>query len=683
MNFPSFDLKEIRKAELIKKGSRKEQTGTEQQKKMDGKTEAVAAPVLSTAQDEENAFAKVQGLSGEVLREKRQHLGPRYTEQEHMSSSEVNDLIEEYYSLENLARFLNQRDGVTGELKYKVIPLQFPDELVCDSAIVAQILQNKLDIWNKEYHDMRHKEKEGAVEGEVDFTVAAPVGSGAQNMSRDIESVEKTIDSKTCGGNCGSKCKNKDKFHQEVWVLADTSYSPCCIDETAAGHVNGDIVVHFGDACLNPVEKIQSCYVFGRPYVEIEGLIETFKSCYEDRTQKVVLMADTPHSYLLPLLYDRLHNEDGYENLVVANVDYEKAGRNATIIDGYETPAPNEGTTRIRCVNRTLSGIPQPDIDAYLETIDPEEENFEESAKFDGLTQEYSLFHITRPHDARLLQLGTKFSDLKVVDPKDVQLVHDQFPTMMRRYRSMQVARTASTVGVLVNTLSLANTRVLLNHVTKSIVEAGKKHYMFVVGKPNVAKLANFECVDVWCVLGCGQSGIIIDMFGDYFKPIITPYELKLALMPQVTWTGKWVTDFDAMLEQDELDREKEEEKENAQEAVGDGKNNDDDDYAPTFDPVSGKLRMAQPLRQLRHLELELEMDGGHGKASSADDDESGLVKRFSGTLAVGQTVSTSALGLQGRQWTGLGSDFAADDSVSAEGARVEEGRTGIARGYV
>lgn len=649
-------------------------------KEMEETLQASAAPALSTAQDEEDAFAKVQGLSEEMLREKRRHLGPRYIGKEKVTSEETAELIEEYYSLEKLARFLNKRDALTGELKYKVIPLQFPDELVCDSTIVAEILQNKLDEWNKEFHDARHEAK-AADQEEVDFTTSG----GAVGMSRDIESVEKTIDSKTCGGNCGTQCKNKDKFHQEVWILADTSYSPCCIDETAAGHVGGDIVVHFGDACLNPVEKLPSCYVFGKPYVDLEAVLSTFRSSFEDKTEKIVLMADTPHSHILPALYERLHAEN-YENLVVAHVDYEKSGKKSKVIDGYEVlMTTGEGRAQIRSVNRILSGFKQLDINDYLETVDFEDENFEESAKFDGLTQEYSLFHITRPHDARILQLSTKFGALKVLDPKNVQLVYDQFPTMMKRYRNMQVARTASTVGVLVNTLSLANTRVLLNHVTRSIVEAGKKHYMFVVGKPNVAKLANFECVDVWCVLGCGQSGIIIDSFGDYFKPIITPYELKLALMPQVTWTGRWVTDFDTMLAHDGAeDGAAEESLENPSAETGDIHTEGDNDYAPEFDPVSGKLRMSQPLRQLRHLELELELEGNRTSSSAGDNpNESSLVKKLSGTLAVGKTVSTSALGLQGRQWTGLGSDFAQDDGVSsAEGARVEEGRTGLARDY-
>ena len=42
----------------------------------------------------------------------------------------------------------------------------------------------------------------------------------------------------------------------------------------------------------------------------------------------------------------------------------------------------------------------------------------------------------------------------------------------------------AGTVGILVNTLSLANTKVLLNTIKEKIKEAGKKHYIFVVGSP-------------------------------------------------------------------------------------------------------------------------------------------------------------------------------------------------------
>ena len=630
---------------------------------MSEQTEAVSAPVLSTAQDEEELFSKVQGYTDETLREKRRYLGPKYCNSKNITKEEVRDIISEYYSLDKLTKYLNSRNAETGDLKFPSVSLQFPDDLICDSTIVASILQESLNTLNKEFHDSEEaKEVKEPSNEEIDFTQPA-------KMNRDIESVEKTIDSNTCGGNCGSKCKNKSKFHQDVWILADTSYSPCCIDEVAAEHIKADIVVHFGDACLNPVDKINSCYVFGKPYIDLMKLKETFQNTYIDKDEKVVLMSSTPYSYMLPELKEIL-KEEGYKNIIVSHINYSKSGLKSKIIDEIE----QTGKGGINTADRILTGFNENDINEYLETVDFDDENYIESCKYDGLTQEYSLFHLSRPHDARLLLLSTKFNELKIVDTDDIEIVHDQFPTLMKRYRNMQVARTASTVGVLVNTLSLANTRGLLNEITKSIVEAGKKHYMFVVGKPNVAKLANFDVVDAWCIIGCGQSGIVVDMYGDYYKPIITPYELELALRPQVTWTGKWVTDFESLLR-----NEKTNESEKSEENLITEKTDEEeveDDYAPEFDPVTGKLKMNQPLRQLRHLELELESES----SSSNKGDENALVQRFSGTLSMGNTVSMSAMNLQSREWTGLGSDFTNEDST--EGALVEEGRTGIARGY-
>lgn len=39
------------------------------------------------------------------------------------------------------------------------------------------------------------------------------------------------------------------------YILADTSYGSCCVDEIAADHVKADAIVHFGPSCL-------SSYVF-------------------------------------------------------------------------------------------------------------------------------------------------------------------------------------------------------------------------------------------------------------------------------------------------------------------------------------------------------------------------------------------------------------------------------------
>ena len=45
-------------------------------------------------------------------------------------------------------------------------------------------------------------------------------------------------------------------------VLGDTSYGECCVDGVAAEHVGADSVIHFGDTCFSPTEKLPVLYIF-------------------------------------------------------------------------------------------------------------------------------------------------------------------------------------------------------------------------------------------------------------------------------------------------------------------------------------------------------------------------------------------------------------------------------------
>jgi diphthamide biosynthesis enzyme Dph1/Dph2-like protein len=38
--------------------------------------------------------------------------------------------------------------------------------------------------------------------------------------------------------------------YERVFVLGDTSYGSCCVDEVAGHHLNADCIVHYGRTCL-------------------------------------------------------------------------------------------------------------------------------------------------------------------------------------------------------------------------------------------------------------------------------------------------------------------------------------------------------------------------------------------------------------------------------------------------
>jgi len=446
--------------------------------------------------------------------------------------------------------------------------------------------------------------------------------------------------------------KKDPENKRRLWVLADTAYSACCVDEVAAEHVGADLVIHFGDACLNAIQKLPVVYSFGKPYLNLQSIITKFKENFHDLDSKVCLMANSPFTHYIKQIFDEL-KASGYTNLIYSTVNKNLINDNVTILS-HDDIELNQTDFVYGLGNRMLYS----DNKVYVDSTDRSIE--------DQLKEDVTLFYISVPQDPHLLYLTTMFNSVAIYDNIDDSICNGPFPSLMKRYKYMHVARTAGCIGVLVNTLSLRNTKETINKLTQLIKQNGKKHYLFVVGKPNVAKLANFDPVDIWCILGCGQSGIIVDQLNEFYKPIITPYELTMALNHEVTWTGKWVTDFEAAL------KDVEEELANG----GTGDNDDDtpkdESEAPEFDVVTGRLLdTSRPLRNLKHLELE-------GPTSS----DKTLAKRVSGGTVIKGTVSTSVAHLQSRHWSGLGSDFKEDEGFEEEGAAIEEGITGVARGY-
>lgn len=75
---------------------------------------------------------------------------------------------------------------------------------------------------------------------------------------------------------------------------------------------------------------------------------------------------------------------------------------------------------------------------------------------------------------------------------------------------------------------------------------SGRKSYLFVVGKVNVPKLANYAEIDAFVLVACQQNTLMDSK--DFYKPIVTPYELQLALAPTDEWTGELKTDFREVL---------------------------------------------------------------------------------------------------------------------------------------
>ena len=74
----------------------------------------------------------------------------------------------------------------------------------------------------------------------------------------------------------------KLKTKAKTFVLADTSYGSCCIDEVAASHYNADLIIHFGQSCLANTGKTPVLYIFGNEGIESEILLNRMHEQFSD-----------------------------------------------------------------------------------------------------------------------------------------------------------------------------------------------------------------------------------------------------------------------------------------------------------------------------------------------------------------------------------------------------------------
>ena len=117
---------------------------------------------------------------------------------------------------------------------------------------------------------------------------------------------------------------------------------------------------------------------------------------------------------------------------------------------------------------------------------------------------------------------------------------------LMKRYYMIEKAKDAQIVGILAGTLGVGDYLAIIERLKKLVHLAGKKSYTFVVGKLNVAKLANFMEVDAYVLVSCPENTLIDS--SEFYRPVVTPFEMEIACNQAREWTGDYHTDFQDLL---------------------------------------------------------------------------------------------------------------------------------------
>ena len=395
----------------------------------------------------------------------------------------------------------NQTDQNTDGFFCKVA-LQFPDELLDDSAEVTWLME---------------------------------------------EAIETTANEK-------SSEDDYQKCPPLVFILGDTTYSSCCPDEIGALHLNADVIVHFGQyACLSPSQCLPVLYSFG--VLQWTGLDE----CVNTVMQRI--NNDENESISILLLCERRYHQymNDISNSLTSNSKVQ-----AVLIGSVPNQHNDKWMKMSCCGNEPLKGGNQLQVGdgVYIGGLFL-------PIKASSISN-YTLLYIgddsgsskSRQFLNTVLRCSSPKNGAKKCwsyNPETKQLSTDPYSILgvsrylNRRFFLTQKAQLASIIGILVGTLSQDRFRNMIATVRRKIQDSGRGCYTFVVGKINVAKLANFAEIECFVLISCEETSVLEDE-RDFHVPVIAPTELDIVL-GEKAWSGSdsCNTDFNEYLRENEI----------------------------------------------------------------------------------------------------------------------------------
>ena len=295
-----------------------------------------------------------------------------------------------------------------------------------------------------------------------------------------------------------------------VHVLADTSYGNCCVDEVAASHINADAIIHYGHSCLSNTEKVPTLYVFGKSKLNVVDF--SLKAHQLFTENKVIVLYDVSYYHYISILnelLDKFKDTTDIAHLVI----YEKT---------------------------------EVEISTSMKEFSFLGRHF--NLKFDLLA--YKILFIGREClTLRNLMMRFNKNEFYVYNPDllELKLQHLSInKSLMKRFYLVQKAKDAKIVGIVMGTLGIARYKEIVHRLKLVLKQAGKKYYTFIMGKINVAKMANFMEIDIFVLVACPENSLIDSK--EFFKPIVTPFEIEMACLHNREWTGEYITDFRDLL---------------------------------------------------------------------------------------------------------------------------------------
>ncbi|XP_037311898.2 2-(3-amino-3-carboxypropyl)histidine synthase subunit 2 [Pungitius pungitius] len=312
------------------------------------------------------------------------------------------------------------------------------------------------------------------------------------------------------------------------FILGDTSYGSCCVDEVAAEHVGANCIVHYGSACLSPSKRLPLMYVFERRALDLEKCTAAFRDLHPDTQSHVVILYDVNYVHAINDLQTLLLPD--YPNVIISEL----------VVEGEH--CYSHGRTKGQHDDTSLS------------ERDDGQVVYQFGRRFSlkgGLSiADYRMFYVGQEGATLRNFMMTwnccsfcSFDPIKMTARTESVSINR---ALMKRYYAIERAKDANVVGILVGTLGVADYLSIIQQLKETIRGAGKKSYVFAMGKLNVPKLANFLEIDIFVLIACPENSLLDS--SEFYKPVVTPFEMEVACNKKREWSEEYVTDFRHLL---------------------------------------------------------------------------------------------------------------------------------------
>jgi diphthamide biosynthesis protein 2 len=298
----------------------------------------------------------------------------------------------------------------------------------------------------------------------------------------------------------------------QLFIIADSTYGSS-VDDISALHVKADILIYFGTD-LSSCGKIPvaiACMILSfdiEPFIkdvtnavheEILSIIST--NSKDDNLLNIYLLCELCYHHLLYEIHELLSSSLNALNIMGAiNIHSSKLPSYANL-DNW-SPSSNDETL---VTNRMIvSGL----------IIDDDRSNVDNESSI-------VIYIGNKEQQIDSIVLDLSRSCLLIYDP-NTNHIEKKYGYKTKRFQErsggMCQVETANVIGIIIGSMGLSETimKAILNRLHLLIEAANKKHYTFVMGRLNEAKIANFPEVDLYCFIANDDTALIPPKYAVY-----------------------------------------------------------------------------------------------------------------------------------------------------------------------